>query len=259
MRSSDEKERTTMKLVRWMIVIVLALIAAPFVFLYVMQDRLLYPGAQAVDAFGNLMITRPDVTLRGWVLHPDANDALIVFGGNGMSLSRFATRLGRCSDRAIYLMPYRGYEGQAGASREHDMVGDGIALMDEAQKKHANVAILGISLGTGIATQVAAARHPQRLVLVTPYDSMANVGSDTFGGLSLGWLMHDHYDSAAAAARLDTVPVYVLQASKDEVIGSARTEALVRSLPQPPVRWDHVATGHNTILRTDEFCEALRF
>jgi len=86
-----------------------------------MQDRLLYPGALAVDTFGNLMIARPDVTLRGWVLHSDADDVLIVFGGHGMSLSRFATRLGECSDGAIYLMPYRGYEGQAGAPREHDM------------------------------------------------------------------------------------------------------------------------------------------
>jgi len=248
-----------MKLVKWMIAIIVVLIVAPFVFLYFVQDRLLYPGAQAVDTFGNLMITRPDVTLRGWVLHPDADDALIVFGGNGMSLSRFATRLGECSDRAIYLMPYRGYEGQAGAPRERDMVADGIALMDEAGKKHANVAILGISLGTGIAIEVAAAKHPQRLVLVTPYDNMAKVGSDTFGGLPLAWLMRDKYDSGAAATRLGTVPVYILQAAKDEVIGSGRTEALVRLLPQPPVRWDHVAAGHNTILRTDEFCHALRF
>jgi hypothetical protein len=55
------------------------------------------------------------------------------------------------------------------------------------------------------------------------------------------------------------VPVYVLQANNDQVIGSARTEALVRSLPQPPVRWEHVATGHNSMLRTDAFCQALRF
>nr|WP_157504590.1 hypothetical protein [Luteibacter rhizovicinus] len=53
--------------------------------------------------------------------------------------------------------------------------------------------------------------------------------------------------------------MYVLQATNDQVIGSARTEALVRLLPQPPVRWDHIAAGHNSILRTDEFCQALRF
>lgn len=247
-----------MKLVRWIIAIVLVLIAAPFVFLYFMQDRLLYPGAEAVEPFGDLTLVRPDMKLRGWVLHPDADDALVVFGGNGMSLSRFASRLSECSHRAIYLLPYRGYEGQAGTPKERDLVSDGMALMDEVAKKHANVAIVGISLGSGIAIQVAAQKHPQRLVLVTPYDSITNVGSETFG-IPLGWLLRDHYESGPAAARLGTVPVYVLQATNDQVIGSARTEALVRSLPQPPARWDHAAAGHNSILRTEEFCQALRF
>ena len=247
-----------MKLVKWIIAIVVVLIAAPFVFLYLFQDRLLYPGAAAVDAFGDLTITRPDLTLHGWVLRPDADDALVVFGGNGMSLSGFASRLGQCSDRAIYLLPYRGYEGQAGAPRERDLIGDGMALVDEVAKKHTNVAIVGISLGSGIATEVAAQKHPQRLLLVTPYDSITHVGSEAFG-IPLGWLVRDHYDAAAAAARLGSLPVYVLQAINDQVISSARTEALVRSLPRPPVRWDRVQAGHNSILRTDEFCRALRF
>lgn len=247
-----------MKLVRWIIAIVIVLIVAPFVFLYLMQDRLLYPGAEATETFGDLTVARPDLMLRGWVLHPEASDALVVFGGNGMSLSRFASRLGQCSGRAIYLLPYRGYEGQAGTPRERDLVSDGIALVDEATKKHTHVAIVGISLGSGIATQVAAEKHPQRLVLVTPYDSITNVGSETFG-IPLGWLLRDHYESGPAAARLGAVPVYVLQAANDQVIGSARTEALVRLLPRPPVRWDRIAAGHNSILRTDEFCQALRF
>jgi hypothetical protein len=251
-------EGTFMKLVRWMIAIVVVLIAAPFVFLYLMQDRLLYPGAEAVETFGDLTVTRPDVTLRGWVLHPDASDALIVFGGNGMSLSGFASRLGQCSDRAIYLLPYRGYEGQAGKPRERDLVDDGVALVAEAAKKHANVALAGISLGSGIAIQVAAETHPQRLLLVTPYDSIANVGREAFG-IPLDWLIRDRYDTTATVSRLGTLPVYVLQANNDQVIGSARTEALVRSLPQAPVRWEHVATGHNSMLRTEAFCQALRF
>jgi pimeloyl-ACP methyl ester carboxylesterase len=248
-----------MKMLRWIVGIMLVLIALPFAFLYFMQDRLLYPGAQAAAPFGDLVIVRPDLTLRGWVLHPEANDALVVFGGNGMSLSRFAPRLADCTSRAVYLLPYRGYEGQAGAPRERDMVADGIALVDEAKKRHAHVAVVGISIGTGVATQVAVARPPDRLVLVTPYDNLGIVGSDAFGGVPLGWLMHDRFDSAAAAARLGEVPVYVLQANHDEVIGAARTEGLVRALPRLPVRVDHVDAGHNTILRSDAFCRALQF
>lgn len=247
-----------MKRLHWIVAIVVVLISAPFVFLYLFQDRLLYPGAKAVYTFGDLTITRPDLTLRGWVIHPEADDALVVFGGNGMSLSGFASRLGQCSDRAIYLLPYRGYEGQAGSPRERDLLGDGVALVDEVAKKHANVGIVGISLGSGVAVEVAAQRHPRRLLLVTPYDSIANVGSEAFG-IPLGWLVRDHYDTHAAAAGLGSVPVYVLQATHDQVISSARTEALVRSLPHPPLSWAHVNAGHNSILRTEEFCQALRF
>jgi len=234
-------------------------VAALLAWLYFMQDRMLYPGADAVEPFGALTVPRGDMSLRGWVVHPEATDALVVFGGNGMSLSAFAPRLAGCSDRAIYLLPYRGYEGQAGAPRERTMVGDGIALVAEAQSKHAHVGILGISLGTGIATQVAAAQHPDRLVLVTPYDSMVAVAADQFHGVPLGWLMHDRYESGRAAARLGDLPVHVLQALHDEVIPASSTERLVGDLPRPPVQWDKVDAGHNTILRSDAFCRALRF
>lgn len=247
------------RLLRWFLLAVVLIVAGLLAWLYVMQDRMLYPGADAVEPFGELRIARGDIGLRGWIVHPQATDALVVFGGNGMSLSAFAPRLAACSDRAIYLVPYRGYEGQAGAPRERTMVADGIALVGEAQAKHARVAILGISLGTGIATQVAVSTRPDRLVLVTPYDSMVAVAADRFHGAPLGWLMHDRYESGKAAARLRDVPVHVLQALNDEVIPASSTERLVRDLPVPPVKWDKVMAGHNTILRSDAFCEALRF
>lgn len=84
-----------------------------------------------------------------------------------------------------YLMPYRGYEEQMGRPRERDFVADGIALVDEARKTHARVGILGISIGTGVATQVALARKPDKLWLVTPYDKMTRVAN---GNIDARWL-----------------------------------------------------------------------
>jgi uncharacterized protein len=249
------------RLVRWsllFIAFVLLTIAVATTTLYSMQDTLLYPGAQAAVPFGDLKVQRPDGVMRGWVLHPGADDALVVFGGNGMSLSHYAPRLDACSGRAVYLMPYRGYEGQMGMPRERDFVADGIALVDEVRKKHAHVGILGISIGTGVATQVAAARRPDKLWLVTPYDTMKRVANDNMGGLPVSLIMRDTFDSEAAVRKLSGVPVVVLQASHDEAIPAARTEALVRALPQPPVQWIHVDAGHNTILSSAEMCSALR-
>ncbi|QWT18763.1 lysophospholipase [Bacillus sp. NP157] len=250
-------KRTT----RW-ILLLLAFLALTAIFagasLYAMQDQLLYPGAQATRPFGDLRVQRADGVMRGWILHPEAGDALVVFGGNGMSLSRYAPRLEQCTTRAVYLMPYRGYEGQMGRPRERDFVADGIALVDEIKKTHARVGILGISIGTGVATQVAAARKPDMLWLVTPYDKMTRVADDNMHGLPVSLIMHDHFDSDVAAQKLGGVPVIVLQANHDEVIPAGRTEALVRALPQPPVAWLHVDAGHNTILSADALCASLR-
>lgn len=246
--------------VRWLLLLsafLVLTIGVAAASLYAMQDTLLYPGARATMPPGALKVERPDGVMRGWVLHPGAEDALVVFGGNGMSLSGYAPSLEACSKRAIYLMPYRGYEGQMGRPREREFVADGIALVDEVRKTHAHVGILGISIGTGVATQVALARKPDKLWLVTPYDKMTRVADDNMGGLPVSWLMHDPLDSEAAARQLKDVPVIVLQANRDEVIPAARTEALVRALPQPPVQWLHVDASHNTILSTREMCSAL--
>ncbi|UPG95299.1 alpha/beta hydrolase [Luteibacter aegosomatissinici] len=248
------------RMTRWVLLliafVVLTAIAAT-VSLYAMQDRLLYPGADATQPLGNLQVSRPDIVMRGWILHPEAEDALVVFGGNGMSLSRYAPRLEACTKRAIYLMPYRGYEGQAGKPGERAFVADGIALVDEVRKTHARVGILGISIGTGVATQVALARKPDMLWLVTPYDTMTRVANDNMHGLPVGLIMRDPFDSEAAARQLTGVPIIVLQANHDEIVPAARTEALVRALPQPPVEWVHVDAGHNTILSSPEMCRAL--
>ncbi|UPG91062.1 hypothetical protein L2Y96_04585 [Luteibacter aegosomaticola] len=247
--------------VRWFVLLLAFLgltVSLAGVSLYVAQDQLLYPGAQATMPFGDLRVERPDGVMRGWVIHPEAEDALIVFGGNAMSLSRYAPHLAACSSRAIYLMPYRGYEGQMGKPHERDFVADGIALVDEARKKHARVGILGISIGTGVATQVAVARKPDRLWLVTPYDKLTRVANDTMGGLPVSLIMRDAFDSEAAARQLSGVPTLILQANHDEEIPAARTEQLVRALPQAPTAWLHVDAGHNTMLSSEQMCAALR-
>lgn len=245
--------KTIGMLVRDVIIVILGVLVLLFLF----QDHLIYPGAKATVRWGNLELSRPDGVLHGWVIHPKAPAALVVFGGNAMSLASLASRLGHCSDRAIYLLPYRGYEGQFGHPSEHELVADGVALMQKAQAQHTRVAILGISLGTGVATQVAAQIRPDKLMLVAPYDRLSQVASAHFAGLPMGWLMRDHFDSAAAIAKLQGVPVYILQGDQDEVVSADRTRALVASLPYAPAIWYHVPSTHNNLINQPEFCSEL--
>jgi uncharacterized protein len=221
-------------------------------------NRLIYPAPPASRPWGDLVLKRPDVTLRGWITNPGASDAWIVFGGNGLALPPVADAWRDCTDRAMYLMPYRGYEGQAGQPSEKALVADGVALVQMAQKTHRRVGIIGISLGTGVATQVAVQVHPDKLLLITPYDRLDLVAHDHFPYLPTSWLMRDNYDSASAAKQLNGIPVALLQADNDEIIFAARTRALADALPTAPTTWRHVPTTHNGVWDSPELCRFIR-
>lgn len=226
--------------------------------LWLFQDRLLYPRPKASLPFGDLVVVRPDLTLHGWVTHPEAKAALVVFGGNNMQVLGVGPSWETCTPLAIYALPYRGYEGQAGTPREKDLVADGVALVRQVQQTHPHVALAGISLGSGVAVQVAAQTHPDRVLLITPYDRLDQVAQDHLPWAPARWLMRDHYNSVKVLPALKNVPVALLQADQDEVVGAARTQALAAAIPGGPVAWVHVPTHHNDVWGTPQLCAFLR-
>lgn len=226
--------------------------------LWCVQDRLLYPKPGPLVPWGALQVQRPDGLLRGWVTRPDAQGALVVFGGNAMRVAGVGDAWQPCTDVAIYAMPYRGYEGQRGTPREADIVADGVALVEQVMRHHPRVAIVGISLGSGVAVQVAARTHPERLLLVTPYDRLDQVAQDHLPWIPARWLIRDHYNSLAHVDGLRDVSVSLLQADRDAVIAAARTRALAAAIPGGLVAWNHANTTHNGVWSTPQMCDFLR-
>lgn len=223
--------------------------------LWALQGRLIYQSPAASVPWGKLTVSRPEGALHGWIAHPQAATAVVVFGGNAMAVGKLGPVLAMCTPAAIYTVPYRGYEGQFGTPNEKDLVADGVALVRQAQQTHAFVVILGISLGTGVATQVAAQTHPERVVLVTPYDRLDRVAQDHLPFVPVAWLMRDHYNSLAAVGKLSGTPVALIQADRDEVVGAARTRALALAIPGGPVVWSHVDSTHNGVWGQPALCQ----
>src|SRR6267378_4143610 len=110
-----------MNWIAFAVLVALALYAALCCVLYVMQDRLLYfptPEARPGTAAA-LLIHSGEVVLKVWQLHGELPRALIYFGGNAedvaAKIAEFAAAL---PDRAIYLVHYRGYGGNAATTSE---------------------------------------------------------------------------------------------------------------------------------------------
>ncbi len=186
-------------------------------------------------------------------------DALLYFGGNAEDVSYNLPGLANAlPDHAVYLMHYRGYGGSAGQPSEAALVADAVALFDKVRTEHAHIVVIGRSLGSGVAVQLASQRPVARLVLVTPYDSLQDLAAEQFPCFPVRWLLRDRFESWRYAQQL-SVPTLVIAAEHDEVIPRRSTQALygrfragVASLTVLP------GTGHNTLSERADYWTAIK-
>lgn len=230
-------------------------------FLFVVQRKLIYfPEHTRIDAAGtDYALDRDGVVLRGWVVNPGKPSAILYFGGNAEMVHQHREAFAQWfPERTVYLVAYRGYGASDGVPTMEPLLGDALALFDDVQARHPGqpVSAIGRSLGSGIASHVAAHRPIDRLALLTPFDSLANVAALHYPWLPARWLIRERYASADwlqdHAGR-----VLVIRAGLDTVIPAASTDALVARLPGSPEIVSIDGTGHNDIDAYPEFAEAL--
>ena len=192
--------------------------------------------------------------LKIWVVPRAGSRALLYFGGNAEdvagNLEAFAAAF---PDRSLFLVNYRGYGGSSGQPAEAALFADALSIFDHVQAESSEIAVMGRSLGSGVAMFVASERPVERLVLVTPFDSLVNVAREYFRWLPVGWLMRDRYESASRASAV-SAPVLVVLAGQDEIIPRARSEALVAAFSPGQAQMVVVpGVGHNTLDESPEY------
>lgn len=226
--------------------------------LYVLQRQLIYfPVPAAFPPDNPLIVQQGQVQVQVSQQPRSGPQALLYFGGNAedvsVSLSEFAQAF---PNHALYLMHYRGYAGSEGKPSEQALVSDALALFDHIKQQHSDITIIGRSLGSGIAVQLAANRSVQQLVLITPFDSLTALASQQFPFVPVRWLLKDRYESTRYAGSIDT-PTLLLVAEQDEIIGRARSEALYQSFAPGIARMQWYPGGHNSYLPASQVAAEL--
>ena len=126
---------------------------------------------------------------------------LIIHGNAGYALHRtdYASILRAAApDRAlsVYVLEYPGYGARPGTPSQPAFLAAANEALDNIPK-HTPLLLLGESIGTGVASAAASA-HPDRiggLLLLTPFDSLANVAQHHYPLLPVRWIMRDQYPS----------------------------------------------------------------
>lgn len=234
--------------------------AAACLGLLFLQRSLIYypPATAAYPAPQTTLLFVPGAVLKVSERPLAGRRALIYLGGNAEDVTASLPQLAHAyPDRALYLLHYRGYAGSTGKPSEQALVADALALFDRVVRAHEDVAVVGRSLGTGVAVQLAARRPVSRMVLVTPFDSIAGLAARQFPIFPVRLLLRDRYDSADHAPRV-RAPTLLVAAAEDELIPRHSAEALLARFPQGVASLRVIAgTGHNTISLNPEYIDAL--
>jgi pimeloyl-ACP methyl ester carboxylesterase len=185
--------------------------------------------------------------------------ALIYLGGNAEDVSASLPLLDRAfPDRALYLLHYRGYAGSTGTPTEQALVADALALFDRVASTQSDVVLIGRSLGSGIAIQVASQRPVAKLVLVTPYDSLQDLAAGQFPLFPVRWLLQDKYESWRYAPRVKA-PTLILAAGRDEIIPASSTQLLLSRFANGIASMKVVdGADHNSISENPAYPSLLR-
>jgi hypothetical protein len=213
------------------------------------RSLIYYPQPRSGKADATLMTLSVGKETVAVSTHPNAGpDALIYFGGNAEDVSIDMPGVSAVfPNYAIYLLHYPGYGGSSGSPSEQAIFADALALFDQVHAQHPNIVLVGRSLGSGVAVRVASLRAVARLVLVTPYDSLADIAARNYPYLPVRWILRDKFESWRYAP-LVTSPTRIIVAEQDEVIPRASTDKLRTRFKEGLVSYVVVPdAGHNTI------------
>ncbi len=196
------------------------------------------------------------VPVHAYVLAPpdDSGVVVVVLHGNGETMENragLAIELAR-HGLGVALVEYRGYGLSKGVAEpdERGLYMDAAAVIEALAARGVGadrVALLGISLGTGVAAQMASCGAARSLILVSPFTSMRDEAHHIVSWLPTSWIVPDRYDTLAKAGAI-RVPTLVIHGDADPVVPFSMGLEVAHAIPGAAmfvVRGGH----HNDLFR----------
>jgi pimeloyl-ACP methyl ester carboxylesterase len=228
-------------------------------YLYLAQRSFMYFPVAENPAGENAfeLITEDGESLKIWVVGEGSDKAVIYFGGNAEDVYNNAEDFRRSlPEHTVYLVNYRGYGGSTGSPTEAALYSDALAIHDALAQQHAEIAVVGRSLGTGVATYLASERAVGRLVLATPHDSALAIAQRMYPVYPVSLLLKDQYRSIEHVPRI-TAPTLIVLAEHDRIIPRDHSARLVGAFAPGLVEQVVVAdAGHNGLSGHPQYWDA---
>ncbi len=206
--------------------------------------------------------TADDERLVAWHVAPARGKKLaLYFHGNAGSLADRAAFFRDLSadGTGILAIDYRGFGGSSGSPSEAGLYLDADAAYDKARSlgySPREILVIGASLGTGVAVNLAARREIAGLVLDSPFTSALDVASARYWMFPAALLMKDvfHSDEVIKNVR---APLLMFHGTRDRTVPIRFGEALY-ALARRPKEFSRVDGAGHLVLRLPESLVKLR-
>lgn len=242
---------------KWALAIAAVGYLATLAVLYVTQRSLEYfpetfrtaPAAAGLpQAEDNVLDTPDGERIIVWHVPPGEKMPVVLYlHGNGGALSHRAMRFAALTAGGIGLVAvdYRGYGGSSGRPTERGLIIDAETAYDFAFARYpvARLAVWGKSLGTGVATALAAERPVGRLILEAPFTSTADIAGLHYPYVPVHWLMKDQFRSDERIGSVKA-PLLVMHGVRDPIVPIQFGERLF-ALAHEPKRFIRYPEGEH--------------
>lgn len=256
-----------------LILIAIAAYAALCALMYVAQRSLMYfpdrtrtapSDAGLPEAKEETLSTADGERIVVWHIAPrdEKQPVILYFHGNGGALNLRAERFARLASQGFGVIgvSYRGYGGSTGSPSEDGLIADGRAAYEFAAKFYpaSRIVLWGESLGGGVAIALAAEQPVAKIVLESPFTSIADVAAALYWFVPVRWLIKDPFRSDERIGNV-TAPILVLHGARDNIVPIQYGERLFAMI-KGPKRFVRVPEGgHNDLDRFGVVTTAAEF
>jgi uncharacterized protein len=196
--------------------------------------------------------TEDGLDLKGWYAPAISQRLTIVyFHGNADSLQTAAPIAAPYikDGYGFLIVEYRGYSKLPGTPTEKGFYADARAFINKLigmGTKEEDIVLMGHSLGTGVATQMAGEFRVKGLMLLAPFLSISQMAQIRFPFLPAKYLAVDRYENFKKIPDIH-VPLFIANGGKDIVVPSSQGKALF-ALGKNPKQFHYFPeSGHNNL------------
>jgi fermentation-respiration switch protein FrsA (DUF1100 family) len=232
---------------------------------YLTENKGLTPESVGVVGATVEALTTPDgeKIIVWYAPAAEGKPTILYFHGNAGEIGDRPLRFNYYHSRGfgVTYVSYRGYGGSTGSPTEAGLITDATTAYDWLIAKGIapqNIVLLGESLGSGIAVQIAAQKQVGAVALNAPYTSTADVAARIYWWLPVRVLMKDQYRSMDFIADVKA-PLLVVHGDQDILIPLEFGKRLFAAANEPKEMKIIQGLGHEAIFEEVAWAREVEF